>query len=434
MSSSEGRQALAESQQQLHSAQLQILQLQGSIAGLELQIREHGAQAQADERALRQAQKMEAVGQLTGGIAHDFNNILTGIIGSLELMRRRIANGRIGELESLIDQGVHSANRAATLTHRLLAFSRRQSLDAQPVQLNALIAQMRELLTRSVPPQVGLSVDDDPSLWTAIADAHQVESALLNLVLNARDAMPYGGKLRLQTRNQVVHPADCSPAVGLNASLRPGDYVLLSVTDNGAGMPQSVVDRAFDPYFTTKPVGQGSGLGLSMIYGFCKQSRGHVSIDSAVGKGTTVSVFLPRCQASAKVDAPRPRGVASRARAGESVLIIEDDPAVRHLVRSVLEEQGYHCLVAGDADSAQPIFTSGARIDLLISDVGLPGMNGRQLAEVARHHRPGLKVLFITGYAEHAAVRDGFVDDGMAMITKPFPFELLLDKVQEMIG
>lgn len=430
MSSSEGHYALAQSQQQLHSARLQIEQLQSQVGSLEQQIIGHSVQARDHEEALRQAQKMEAVGQLTGGIAHDFNNILTGIIGSLELMRRRIAKGRVDGLDELIEQGVTSANRAANLTHRLLAFSRRQSLDAQPVAINALVGQMSDLLARSLTPAIELSIDSDPLLWTAVADAHQVESALLNLVLNARDAMPCGGKLRIQTRNQAMATAPAS----LGSHLRAGDYVVLSVTDNGAGMPQSVVDRAFDPFFTTKPIGQGSGLGLSMIYGFCKQSMGHVNIDSALGKGTTVNLFLPRGQQVDASPAPAPRARAPKARQGETVLIIEDDAAVRGLVRSVLEEQGYTCLVATDADSALPIFASAARIDLLISDVGLPGMNGRQLAEVARHHRAGLKVLFITGYAEHAAVRDGFLDTGMEMITKPFPFDLLTAKVHEMIG
>ncbi|MGI4839005.1 MAG: ATP-binding protein [Janthinobacterium lividum] len=421
---------MSSSEQQLHDAQRQIEQLRGHIAALELQIEQRSAQARDSEEALRQAQKMQAVGQLTGGIAHDFNNILTGIIGSLEMMRRRIAKGRFDDLDELIEQGVSSAHRAANLTHRLLAFSRRQSLDAQPVELNALVAQMSGLLVRSLTPAIELSINGEPQLWTAVADANQVESALLNLVLNARDAMPCGGKLRVQTRNQRVDAAQPDAA----SNLRAGDYVVLSVTDNGGGMPQSVVDRAFDPFFTTKPIGQGSGLGLSMIYGFCKQSMGHVSIDSALGKGTTVNLFLPRGERMPAASTPVPRARAPKARDGESVLIVEDDPAVRKLVRSVLEEQGYHCLVAIDADSAQPIFSSDARIDLLISDVGLPGMNGRQLAEVGRHHRPGLKVLFITGYAEHAAVRDGFLGADMQMITKPFPFDLLTAKVHEMIG
>ena len=429
MTTSDGHQAPAQNQPPLHGAPTDIAALRAQIASLEQQIARGSAQAKENEEALRQAQKMEAVGQLTGGIAHDFNNILTGIIGSLELMRRRIASGRIKELDGLIEQGVTSAQRAANLTHRLLAFSRRQSLNSQPVELNALVTTMSELLVRSLTPSIELSIEADATLWTAVADPHQVESALLNLVLNARDAMPCGGRLLIQTRNQVVAGAE----QGLAAHLRPGDYVVLSVIDTGGGMPQSVIDRAFDPFFTTKAIGQGSGLGLSMIYGFCKQSMGHVSIDSAIGKGTTVNLFLPRGDAAPVAAATAPRVHAPTAQQGDAVLIVEDDPAVRQLVCSVLEEQGYQCMVAQDADSAQRIFNSPQRIDLLVSDVGLPGMNGRQLAEVARHYRPGLKVLFITGYAEHASERDGFLDPGMEMITKPFAFDLLTAKVHSMI-
>lgn len=430
MSSSDRPDPLASAQRQLHDAQQQVQQLQARVCVLEGLADSREAQAREHEQALRQAQKMEAVGQLTGGIAHDFNNILTGVIGSLELLRRRIASGRLDDLEGLIEQGITSANRAASLTHRLLAFSRRQSLDAQPVQLDALVSDMSALLARSLNAGIELSIVAEPQQWSAMADPHQVESALLNLVLNARDAMPCGGKLRVETRNRRVDPH------GLTSGdpLRGGDYVVLSVSDNGAGMPQSVIDRAFDPFFTTKPIGQGSGLGLSMIYGFCKQSKGHVEIDSALGKGTTVSLYLPRgAQASARAPAPE-RAAEAKAREGETVMVVEDDPAVRKLVCAVLTEQGYACLEASDADSAQPILRDAAKIDLLISDVGLPGMNGRQLAEVARHHRPGLKVLFMTGYAEHAAVRDGFLSSGMQMITKPFAFEVLTAKVREMMG
>jgi CheY-like chemotaxis protein len=267
------------------------------------------------------------------------------------------------------------------------------------------------------------------NLWVAEADPNQLESALLNLVINARDAMPDGGKLVVETSNQVLK-REFTEAYN---NLEPGDYVMLSVTDNGSGMPQSVINRAFDPFFTTKPIGQGTGLGLSMIYGFSKQSRGHVSIDSEIDEGTTVRLYLPRFRgeelASPVADIPQ----LPDALDGETVLIVEDDPAVRVLVCAVLGELGYAFVEAWDADSAVPILNSTQRIDLLISDVGLPGMNGRQLAEVGRQYRPGLKVLFITGYAEHAGVRGGFLDSGMQMITKPFTFDLLTAKVREMI-
>ncbi|WP_434707169.1 response regulator [Pseudomonas sp. R1-1] len=403
--------------------------LQSTLETLEQQVEERTAQLRHNEEALRQSQKMEAVGQLTGGIAHDFNNMLTGIIGSLELIRRRLARGRTEDLDSLIDLGVTSANRAAGLTHRLLAFSRRQSLDSKAVQMNTLVLSMGELLQRSLNESIQLEMRLDENLWVAEADPNQLESALLNLVINARDAMPDGGKLVVETSNQVLH-RDFTEAY---SNLEPGDYVMLSVTDNGCGMPQSVMSRAFDPFFTTKPIGQGTGLGLSMIYGFSKQSRGHVSIDSEIDQGTTVKLYLPRFRGEELVvDDPNVEH-SPDALDGETVLIVEDDPAVRVLVCAVLSELGYAYVEAGDADTALPILNSTQRIDLLVSDVGLPGMNGRQLAEVGRQYRPGLKVLFITGYAEHAAVRGGFLDSGMQMITKPFTFDLLTAKVREMI-
>ncbi|WP_095120876.1 ATP-binding protein [Pseudomonas sp. Irchel s3f10] len=403
--------------------------LQSTLETLEQQVEERTAQLRHNEEALRQSQKMEAVGQLTGGIAHDFNNMLTGIIGSLELLRRRLARGRTEDLDSLIDLGVTSANRAAGLTHRLLAFSRRQSLDSKAVQMNTLVLSMSELLQRSLNESIQLDMRLDDKLWVAEADPNQLESALLNLVINARDAMPEGGKLVVETSNQVLH-RDFTQAY---ANLEPGDYVMLSVTDNGSGMPQSVVSRAFDPFFTTKPIGQGTGLGLSMIYGFSKQSRGHVSIDSEIDQGTTVKLYLPRFRGEELELPASDTEQAPQAIDGETVLIVEDDPAVRVLVSAVLSELGYAFVEAGDADGALPILNSAQRIDLLISDVGLPGMNGRQLAEIGRQYRPGLKVLFITGYAEHAAVRGGFLDSGMQMITKPFTFDLLTAKVREMI-
>ena len=409
------------------NAEEQLRELNGN---LEQQVEERTAQALQNEEALRQAQKMEAVGQLTGGIAHDFNNMLTGIIGSLELMRRRLARGRLEDLPNLIDLGVSSANRAAALTHRLLAFSRRQSLDSKPVRLNQLVQSMESLLQRSLNESINLSMQLAPDLWIAEADPHQLESALLNLVINARDAMADGGELRVQTSNQYLDEAFASA----QPNLAPGDYVALSVSDTGMGMDPSVITRAFDPFFTTKPIGQGTGLGLSMIYGFSKQSRGHVAIDSTPGKGTTVHLYLPRCEKQPVEDVQVPPSESPMARDGETVLIVEDDGAVRLLVCEVLRELGYRYIEAGDAGAAQPILASEQRIDLLISDVGLPGMNGRQLADVGRQLRPGLKVLFITGYAEHAEERAGFLEPGMQMITKPFAFEVLTAKVREMIG
>ena len=424
-----GRRRQYEARDRLIDLSQSELRLQNTLETLEQQVEERTAQLRRNEEVLRQSQKMEAVGQLTGGIAHDFNNMLTGIIGSLELLRRRLARGRTEDLDSLIDLGVTSANRAAGLTHRLLAFSRRQSLDSKPVQMNTLVVSMGELLQRSINESIHLEMQLDEQLWVAEADPNQLESALLNLVLNARDAMPDGGKLLVKTSNQHLDTG----FTAAHSNLQPGDYIVLSVTDTGCGMPQSTINRAFDPFFTTKPIGQGTGLGLSMIYGFSKQSGGHASIHSEVGKGTTVSLFLPRFSGELVQDTQIDAQHAPYARDGETVLIVEDDPAVRVLVSAVLSELGYAFVEAGDADSAMPILNSGQRIDLLISDVGLPGMNGRQLAEIGRQYRPDLKVLFITGYAEHAAVRGGFLDPGMQMITKPFTFDLLTAKVREMI-
>ncbi|MBX4134891.1 MULTISPECIES: response regulator [Pseudomonas] len=405
------------------------LRLQRTLETLEQQVEERTAQLRNNEEALRQSQKMEAVGQLTGGIAHDFNNMLTGIIGSLELLRRRVARGKLDDLDSLIDLGVTSANRAAGLTHRLLAFSRRQSLDSKPVQINQLVTSMGELLQRSINESIGLDMRLSEQLWTAEADPNQLESALLNLVINARDAMPNGGRLIVETTNRHLD----SVFTAAYGSLTPGDYVELSVSDTGCGIPESVMGRVFDPFFTTKPIGQGTGLGLSMIYGFARQSRGHVIIHSEVGKGTTVSLFLPRFVGEVIAQQTLNPTLLPYATDGETVLIVEDDAAVRLLVSAVLKELGYAYVEASDGHTAVPIIQSDQRIDLLISDVGLPGMNGRQLAEIGRQLRPDLKVLFITGYAEHAAVRGGFLDPGMQLITKPFTFDLLTAKVREMI-
>ncbi|MCP2052985.1 UNVERIFIED_ORG: signal transduction histidine kinase [Pseudomonas fluorescens] len=424
-----GRRRQYEARDRLIDLSESELRLQRTLETLEQQVEERTAQLRNNEEALRQSQKMEAVGQLTGGIAHDFNNMLTGIIGSLELLRRRVARGKLDDLDSLIDLGVTSANRAAGLTHRLLAFSRRQSLDSKPVEINQLVSSMGELLQRSINESIALDMRLSDELWTAEADPNQLESALLNLVINARDAMPSGGSLTVETTNRHLDNV-FTAAYG---TLLPGDYVELSVSDTGCGIPESLLGRVFDPFFTTKPIGQGTGLGLSMIYGFARQSHGHVTIHSEVGKGTTVSLFLPRFIGERVADAVVNQALLPFANAGETVLIVEDDAAVRLLVSAVLKELGYAFVEAGDANTAVPIIQSDQRIDLLISDVGLPGMNGRQLAEIGRQLRPELKVLFITGYAEHAAVRGGFLDPGMQLITKPFTFDLLTAKVREMI-
>ncbi len=387
------------------------------------------AELESAQEALRQSQKMEAIGQLTGGIAHDFNNMLTGVIGSLDLMRRNIASGRMDRVDRYIDAATVSAQRAAALTSRLLAFGRRQSLDMKAMDVNALVAGMEELLFRTLGEQIELGTDLAPELWAASSDENQLESALLNLCINARDAMPNGGKLIIETTNTRLDERYTRD----HPDVTPGDYVVLSVTDTGSGMAPTTMDKVFEPFFTTKPVGQGTGLGLSMVYGFARQSGGHVRIYSEVGQGTTVKLFLTRSLGGEALVAAMPSPETPRG-SGETVMVVEDDPSVRMIVTELLSEVGYGVLEATDADTAIPILQSDQRIDLLVSDVGLPGMNGRQLAEVARQSRPDLKILFITGYAQNAAVRAGFLADGMDMMTKPFAVDALATKIRDILG
>ncbi|MHC8314532.1 hybrid sensor histidine kinase/response regulator [Pseudomonas sp. LB3P31] len=383
------------------------------------------------EDALRHAQKMEAVGQLTGGIAHDFNNMLTGIIGSLDLMQRYIADGRAAEIGRFTEAAVSSAHRAAALTHRLLAFSRRQSLDRKPLNANDLVRSLEDLLSRTKGDHIALRLHLVDDVWPVNTDASQLENALLNLVINARDAMPDNGELLIETANVYLEDS----AITSLEPVKAGDYLMIAVSDNGTGMTPSVLAKAFDPFFTTKPIGQGTGLGLSMIYGFAQQSGGHVHIDSVPGEGTSVRLYLPRLQEPAPQDTlPAFSGETPPANAGETVVLVEDDPAVRMLVLNLLKELGYRAHEAQDAMAALPLLESDARIDLLVTDVGLPGMNGRQLAEIARQRRPGLKVLFMTGYAEKAAERQGFLEQGMDMVAKPFSIDLLANKIRTMLG
>jgi len=382
------------------------------------------------EELLRQSQKMEAVGQLTGGIAHDFNNLLTGIIASLDLMQKRVTQGRYGEIERYTTLAKTSANRAASLTHRLLAFARRQPLDPKPVNVNQLVASMEELLRRSIGEQIRLDIVKGDGLWSTFCDPHQLESALLNLAINARDAMPDGGVLTIETANAHL---DARYAAELR-DVAPGQYVALAVSDTGVGMSPAVQARAFDPFFTTKPIGQGTGLGLSMVYGFARQSEGHAHIYSEQGQGTTVKIYLPRHGAAA-TEAPGAAADAMqpKARSGETVLVVEDETSVRELVIDVLNDLGYRALEAADGPASLQVLRSPERIDLLITDVGLPGMNGRQVADAAREHRPDLKVLFITGYAESAAMANGFLAPGMEMVTKPFAIDALATRIRDMI-
>jgi PAS domain S-box-containing protein len=383
------------------------------------------------EEQLRQAQKMEAIGQLTGGIAHDFNNLLTGILGSLELMQTRLRQGRTEDIERFANAATTSAHRAAALTQRLLAFSRRQPLDPRKVDANRLVTSMEDLLRRTLGETIQLEIVTAGGLWLTECDPHQLESAVLNLAINARDAMPEGGRLTIETCNAHLDSAYAARI----PDVRPGQYVCICVSDTGAGMSQDVIERAFDPFFTTKPMGQGTGLGLSMIYGFTRQSEGYAKIYSEVGHGATVKLYLPRRLGEAEnADAEEPQLTDEhRSKAGEIVLVVEDEQSVRDLVVEVLGDLGYRALQAADGPTGLALLQSDQRIDLLVTDIGLPGLNGRQVAETARQHRPELKVLFMTGYAESAVIGAGFLQPGMAMITKPFPLETIATRIRQMI-
>ncbi len=383
------------------------------------------------EEQLRQSQKMEAVGQLTGGLAHDFNNLLTGITGSLDLLNTRLSQGRTKDVDRYITAAQGAAKRAAALTHRLLAFSRRQTLAPKPTDVNRLVSGMEELVRRTVGPAVAVEVVAAGGLWTTLVDPNQLENALLNLCINARDAMPDGGRLTVETGNKWL---DARAAAGRD--LPPGQYVSLCVSDTGTGMSPEVARRAFDPFFTTKPIGLGTGLGLSMIYGFVRQSGGQARIYSEPGQGTMVCLYLPRHLGDAEdADEPAEPAAAPRAGRGETVLVVDDEPTVRMLVAEVLEDLGYTAIEAADGAAGLKALRSGARVDLLITDVGLPGgMNGRQVADAARGLRPGLKVLFITGYTENAVFSQGHLEPGMHVLTKPFAMEALASRIKDLIA
>ena len=398
---------------------------------LEQRVAERTEELMQAEAQLRQSQKMDAVGQLTGGLAHDFNNLLTGITGSLELLARRVGQGRLSDLDRYVAAAQGAAKRAAALTHRLLAFSRRQTLDPKPTDVNRLVGGMEELIRRTVGPAIEIEVVGAGGLWPTLVDPPQLENALLNLCINARDAMPDGGRLTIETANRWL-----DQRAARERDLPPGQYVSLCVSDTGLGMTAEVIAKAFDPFFTTKPLGQGTGLGLSMIYGFVRQSGGQARIYSEAGHGAMVCLYLPRhLGAVDSAEALPDMSGAPQAGHGETVLVVDDEPTVRMLVVDVLEELGYAAIEAGDGASGLRVLQSDARVDLLVTDVGLPGgMNGRQMADAARVGRPDLKVLFITGYAENAVVGNGHLERGMHVMTKPFAMEALASRIRELIA
>ena len=387
------------------------------------------------EQQLQQSQKMEAVGQLTGGVAHDFNNLLTLVIGGLDIIGRQIPNLpdplALTRVERGREMAMQGAQRAASLTTRLLAFSRQQPLNPQALDANKLVVDVCDLLRRAIGEAIAVETALGKDVWRMYADANQLENALLNIGFNARDAMPIGGKLIIETANASLDKACTS---SLNEEIEPGDFVMIAITDTGTGMDMTTRARAFDPFFTTKEVGKGTGLGLSQVYGFARQSAGHVKIYSEIGEGTTVKIYLPRSVSDRKNPIVGEANKLSRSTGAETILVVEDDDELRQYARGVLEELGYHVMSAESGAAALETLNGSHQIDLLLTDVVMPGgMNGRQLADKAVGHRPGLRVLYMTGYTRNAIIHQGRLDRGINMISKPFSFEELASKVRQVL-
>jgi len=397
---------------------------------LEVRIAEALAEREAVEAALRQAQKMEAIGQLTGGIAHDFNNLLAGISGAFEMIGIRLAQGRSADVERYLTAGQVATRRAAALTHRLLAFSRQQTLSPKPIVINRLLVDLSELVRRTVGPSIEVETIAAGGLWASLVDPNQLENALLNLCINARDAMPNGGRITIETCNRWL-----DDRAAKERGLTPGQYATVCVSDTGTGIEKDILERVFDPFFTTKPLGQGTGLGLSMVYGFARQSHGHVRIYSELGKGTMVCIYLPRHDGEEEPETPVIPAAIADSNVEGTVLVIDDEPPVRMLIVDALSDLGYLCMEAPDGPAGLRALESNVRIDLLITDVGLPGgMNGREVADAARKLRPELQVLFITGYAENAVLNHGHIARGMEVLTKPFAVDELGRRVTRLLG
>ncbi len=380
----------------------------------------------AMQEQLHQSQKMEAIGQLTGGVAHDFNNLLTVILGNLDSIARKIPEDN-ERLQRSVKHAMQGAERAATLTRQLLAFARRQPLNPKPTDVNKLVTGMAELIGRTMRENIVIQNVLSESLWLAEVDPHQLESALLNLAVNARDAMPMGGTLTIETANTYVH------GQGGAIDMAPGEYVLITVTDTGAGMTSEVMARAFDPFFTTKPIGEGTGLGLSQVFGFVKQSGGHVRLRSRVGEGTTVCIYLPRVMSGEQPAESTPRSTTPRGLPNEVILVVEDDDDVRIYTTESLRELGFAVLEAHDGKSALRVLEHHPEICLLFTDVGLPGMNGRELVDKARLARPDLRILFTTGYERSALMHDGRLDPGVELLTKPFTRAQLASRIRSVL-
>jgi PAS domain S-box-containing protein len=415
-------------QRQLDQRRTAEVQLQAMNSTLEQRVETEVAERIKAEEALRQAQKMEAIGQLTGGIAHDFNNLLTVIIGGLDTIARS-KSGDEARIQRATNMALQGAQRAANLTGRLLAFSRRQPLNPKPLDLNVLVRDMTDLLHRTIGETIELEGVLAPRLWRVELDQNQLESAILNLAVNARDAMPDGGKLTLETANTALDEG----YTATDAEVIPGQYVLLAVSDTGCGMSKEILARAFEPFYTTKAEGRGTGLGLSMVYGFVKQSGGHVTIYSEPGHGTTVKLYFPRFTGAKEETTTQPALWVPKASRGEVILVVEDNDDVRAYSVMILNELGYGVLEAPDAIAALEVLRRAARVDLLFTDVILPGDNGRILADTARAERPGLRVLYTTGYSRNAIVHHGRLDSGVNLISKPFTFEQLAARVRDVL-
>jgi len=392
---------------------------------LEARVEQAITERQQVEEALRQAQKMEAVGNLTGGIAHDFNNLLTIILGNIDTATRRMDNNVDPRAKRALDNALKGADRAASLTQRLLAFSRRQPLAPKSVDAGRLLAGMSDLLTRSITETIAIQVIAAPDLWMVEADPHQLENVILNLAVNARDAMPDGGALTIAARNATIMS-------GAAHDVPPGAYVAISVQDTGSGMSPETVAQVFDPFFTTKEVGKGTGLGLSMVYGFVKQSGGYVYIDTGLGAGTTVTLYLPRTiDVSAEV--PEAASAIGQGIPTETVLIVEDDEDVRDYTVGIVRELGYRVIEAKDGPSALRLFSERPDISLLLTDVVMPKMSGSELAASARQRHPGLKVLYTSGYTRDAIMQDGKLEPGVHLLPKPFTYTMLANKLRDVL-
>ncbi len=407
-----------------HELEALVVERTSELEKANQELRTQMAERTRIEETLRQAQKIEAIGQLTGGIAHDFNNLLTGIITGIELMKQRIIEGRADSVLRFADAALSSARSAASLTNRLLAFARKQPLDARALDINERIRSLEDLLRRTIGERITLSVDFTEGPAVARVDVSQFESALLNLVINARDALPEGGHIGIRTfsTDASQHP-----------ELAAGRYIGLCVSDDGTGIDPAVLDKVFDPFFTTKPQGRGTGLGLSSIYGFALQSGGDAHIRSTLGVGTDVTLLLPAADGETSLVPSAASEDSARLAGHEHVLVVEDMPSVRMLIAETLIEAGYRCSQAGDVETAQALLEADPSIDLLLTDVGLPRLSGRQLAEWARRSRPALPVVLMTGYAEKASSREGFVDERMELVLKPFEGADLLGKIRALL-